>query len=56
MIRSGPFPPPEAELAALRRATNRGCPFGDSDWTSATAAALKLESTMRPRGRPKRAS
>ncbi len=32
----------------------RGCPFGDEGWVETTARRLDLESTMRPRGRPKK--
>ena len=46
-------PQTEAELTALRRCVNRGCPFGDSNWVKATAEQLGLNSTLRRRGRPK---
>ena len=42
------------ELAAIRKAIQRGCPFGTDDWVSKTAERLDLESTLRPRGRPPR--
>jgi putative transposase len=42
----------EAELAALRRCTARGTPFGAAAWVRPTAARLGLEYTLRPRGRP----
>ena len=42
----------EAELAALRRSVVRGAPYGSESWQRATAEALGLEATMRPRGRP----
>ena len=32
----------------------RGRPLGDANWTAHTAGALGLESTLRPRGRPKK--
>lgn len=48
-------PQTEAELESLRRSVNRGQPFGSSQWTEATAKQLNLESTLRPRGRPKNA-
>lgn len=48
-------PQTEAELESLRRSVNRGQPFGSSQWTQATAKQLNLESTLRPRGRPKNA-
>jgi len=44
--------PQTAELAALRRSVNRGCPFGADEWTGEVVGPLSLESTMRPRGRP----
>ena len=47
-------PQTEAELRALRRCVNRGCPFGDSNWVNATAKTLGLNSTLRQRGRPKK--
>jgi putative transposase len=47
-------PQTEAELAALRRCVQRGSPFGDENWTEQTARALGLESTLRPRGRPRK--
>ncbi len=43
----------EAELAALRRSLVRGAPFGDERWSARIAQRLGLESTLRPRGRPK---
>jgi len=44
----------EAELDALRRSVQRGRPFGDDRWSKQAARRLGLESTFRPRGRPKR--
>ena len=46
-------PQTEAELAALRRCVNRGCPYGDAGWIAGTAKSLGLESTLQPRGRPR---
>ena len=43
----------EAELVALRRSIERGCPFGDGAWHERTVRRLGLETTLRPRGRPK---
>ncbi|MFN9292962.1 MAG: transposase, partial [Planctomyces sp.] len=43
----------EAELKALRHSLARGTPFGDTHWQTKTAAMLGLESSLRPRGRPK---
>src|SRR5690349_7313597 len=47
-------PQAEAELAALRTSINRGTPFGSAHWTKLAAARLGLESTLRPRGRPRK--
>ena len=43
----------EAELKTLRENLNRGRPFGDTAWVERIAKRLGLESTLRPRGRPK---
>ena len=47
------MPQTEAELSALRRSLERGCPYGDDAWSEQTVHRLQLESTIRPRGRPK---
>jgi putative transposase len=44
----------EAELHALRLSIQRCSPFGDEGWTDHTVRQLGLESTIRPRGRPKK--
>jgi putative transposase len=44
----------EAELEAVRRAARRSCPLGGQWWQRRTAAALGLEATLRPRGRPRK--
>ena len=44
----------EAELVALRNSVVRGAPFGDDSWQRKTARALGLESSRRPRGRPRK--
>jgi putative transposase len=44
----------EAELAALRRCVTRGSPFGGDSWRERIVRRLGLESTIRPRGRPKK--
>lgn len=44
----------EAELTALRRCVARGAPFGDKTWAERTAKRLGLESSLRPRGRPRK--
>jgi len=41
-------------LGGLENSLKRGTPFGNSNWQSTTAKLLKLESTMRPKGRPKK--
>ncbi|HET6880455.1 MAG TPA: transposase [Pirellulales bacterium] len=46
-------PQSEAELKAIRRSVVRGQPYGGDAWVRATAVRLGLESTLRPRGRPK---
>jgi putative transposase len=43
----------KAELERLRRSVVRGAPFGDIEWQRRTAEQLGLQSTMRPRGRPR---
>lgn len=47
-------PQTEAELDAIHRSVKRGCPFGDERWRSRTIKKLGLESTIRPRGRPRK--
>ncbi len=41
------------ELDAVRLSAHRGRPLGDEVWTESIARRLNLESTMRPRGRPR---
>jgi len=48
-------PQTEAELEALRRSVQRGCPFGSSAWQVQMASRLGLSHTLRPRGRPRKA-
>ncbi len=43
----------EKESEHMEKSIKRGAPFGQADWTRITAARLKLQSTLRPRGRPK---
>ena len=47
-------PQTEAELDALRRCVQRGQPFGEEAWVERTVRSFGLETTMRPRGRPKK--
>jgi len=42
------------QLAKLRECVNRGSPFGDDTWRKNAARKLGLESTIRPRGRPRK--
>jgi putative transposase len=44
----------EAELQAVRRSIVRGTPYGDDRWTKRVARRLGLESSLRPRGRPRK--
>ena len=44
----------EKELKRLRQSVAHGVPFGNECWTQETAGRLGLESTMRPRGRPRK--
>ena len=46
----------EAELAALRQSIVRGAPFGGERWQKRTAKALGLESSLQPRGRPRKSN
>ncbi len=48
-------PETAAELDALRTSLKRGRPLGGEAWVRATAERLGLTSTLRPRGRPKKA-
>lgn len=47
-------PQTEGELAAIRRCIARGSPFGDATWIERTVSELGLETTLRPRGRPRK--
>ena len=47
-------PQTDAELAAVRGCVQRGRPFGAESWTARAVDRLGLESTVRPRGRPKK--
>jgi putative transposase len=46
------FRPQEEE--AVRRSIQRGQPFGSESWQAEVAVRLGLESTFRPRGRPRK--
>lgn len=45
---------PEAEVAAMRHCVQRGTPYGSGVWIKRTATRLDLQSTLRPRGRPRK--
>jgi putative transposase len=47
-------PQREADEQAVRKCIQRGSPFGGDRWKAATAERLGLESTLRPRGRPRK--
>ena len=47
-------PETDAELDVLRRSVQRGAPFGAETWARRIAARLGLESSLRPRGRPRK--
>jgi len=47
-------PETETELEVLRRSVQRGRPFGGEMWVHRMAKRLGLESTLRPRGRPRK--
>ena len=48
--------PNEATDAALQNCINRGCPYGGKTWTNTISQMLGLESTLKPKGRPKKSS
>ena len=41
------------ELQAIRECIRRGRPLGDDSWQQRTAKRLNMQSTLRPRGRPR---
>ena len=43
----------EEELTSIRHSVRRGLPFGDDQWTRSSSVRLGLETTTRPKGRPK---
>ena len=44
----------QEELDTLRSCVRRGAPFGRPEWQKRTAMRLGLESSLRPRGRPRK--
>lgn len=49
-----PQPLVDHDLTALRTCVNRQQPFGTPAWQATIAATLGLDSTLRPRGRPRK--
>jgi putative transposase len=45
-----------AELLTIRRSVERGQPYGSEAWQQKTARKMGLESTFRPRGRPRKST
>ena len=43
----------ESEIKAVRWSVKKGSPFGEETWVESIARRLDLESTLRPRGRPR---
>jgi putative transposase len=46
----------ERELESVRRSIQRGRPYGNQDWSQNIVKRLGLESTIRDRGRPRKAA
>ena len=44
----------QKEQKRLQWCLNRGAPYGDATWVESIARRFNLESTLRPRGRPKK--
>ncbi len=47
-------PQPDEQLRVIRQCVVRGRPFGQVPWVERTARRLHIESTLRPRGRPRK--
>jgi putative transposase len=47
---------PEPQLRQLQESLKRGRPFGNVKWTQTAVKRLGLQSTLRPRGRPKKSN
>ena len=47
-------PQSDKELAALQMCMQRGSPLGQEQWVKDIAAQLGLDSTLRPKGRPRK--
>jgi putative transposase len=46
--------PEETELAAIRRSSETGLPYGGRSWIARLCRRLELDLTIRPRGRPRK--
>jgi putative transposase len=46
--------PPEAQRQRIELSVERSRPLGEEQWVHRTARVLSLESTLRPRGRPRK--
>ncbi|NQT75776.1 MAG: transposase [Candidatus Omnitrophica bacterium] len=44
----------DAEIERLHSSITRGSPYGETDWREKVSKELRLESTIRPRGRPRK--
>ena len=44
----------DKEEQRIKQCIKRGCPFGDDNWVKKTARRLGIESTLRPKGRPRK--
>ena len=44
----------DAEATAIRKSIQRGCPYGTEQWNKRKIKQLGLESTVKPRGRPRK--
>jgi len=44
------------DVQTIGSSIRRGSPFGDTRWAAVTAQRLRLQSTMRPRGRPRKST
>ncbi|MCY2984871.1 MAG: transposase [Planctomycetota bacterium] len=47
---------PLETLDRINHSIHRSCPYGAPEWVQKTAVRLGIESTIRPRGRPKKAT
>jgi putative transposase len=45
-----------AEMSGIGNSIRRGAPLGDAHWVATTATCLKLQSTLQPRGRPRKST